>query len=248
MKPFRGKAQQLTLFKAPKPTDAHRWPEGYSPERRDDVASRLEITQRGQRNTTDRYTDTRGAGDWINPHISVGQKNVVADVARSSVPIEALQNPARHDRRIGIETRGDLNGGRYSPSTGSIDVGGNAAPHVLLHEIGHSVSMHTDQPHATSGTPEGMGQEEAFADNYAHTHVGARRGEKPEPYKSIYEKGPEGFQQQYDVPRWQAAISHTSYMNARQFATAPSARTGAQMPTHPPHEKGRYWQPELDQP
>lgn len=270
MKPFGGKPQQLTLFKAPKPTAEHRWPEGYTPERMHAVAGRVEVIQRGvgRVGASNRYTDTTGGDVWSGK-LSRGQKNVVADIARSSVPTEDIHSPYHPHHRLQVHARSDMMGGGLylgGGSHGKIAVGADTGPNTLLHEMGHAHSDMTNQSHSTVRFDEQVeqhktlagqhrkaaelrGVEEAYADNYAQKHVGRRRGESPQHERvSVYERGPEIWHEAYGLGA-HSETAYRAYMSHRQFAQVPEARSApAQMPHGaPPMRRGQYWQPSLDQ-
>lgn len=157
-----------------KPSDAHRWPRGYTPERMAEVREApLDINIHGS------------GGAWGGP---AGPRKVQEVIARSTAPMDNIK-PMFNGDKLSIEV-GEKNGGRNAGGTYSGNRGGlgkitvlpaaktsNTFPEqALLHELGHMESnvQHQEGLRADDSsayeTPQQRGREEAFADDYKATH------------------------------------------------------------------------------
>jgi hypothetical protein len=195
---------QGTLFSGgTKYSSDARFPRGYTPERREEVAGRIVAPSGHPRDEGGVRTGTRSLnykdvtygykGSTLNPPEHVSRepiRRVVDTVARSTVPASDLEDKSGGQLtvRTGIQfapTEGDSLGtaGQYHAFVRHPEVhlgpGFEDKP-TVIHEIGHHVSHQQGTDHSEYYNAREQGQEEAFADNYADTHYRDRKG-RPEP-------------------------------------------------------------------
>lgn len=182
-----GTQSQGKLFHDPKPVDAHRWPRGFTPERKSDVDATFSRTGNVQKNKVGNLA--KGA------------------IARSSMPEEdltLLRGGEEGTKTVGLGASymggyARWAGTYHSPgsrdtygASGDISLAPNASAHTVLHETGHAVSQARGLPgigpdgttrlgrswHGTPGNvfPEMAGAEEARADIYAADYARKRDG------------------------------------------------------------------------
>jgi hypothetical protein len=206
---------QGTLFRGgTKYSSDRRYPKGYTPERRDEVAEA--VVRPSVRNYTNKpqeqFTGTqsgyykdrmvRTSGDMSAPMVhdsAQATRNLVDTIARSTVPTAHLSgvqfrtNASEYQLGANVAGHHDSQGDALSKGDSVIRLkGGAEATSTTIHEIGHHVSNqqgHAWRANYSFDAPEG-GQEEAYADNYADQHYRDRKG-RPEP-RGIYGGGPYG--------------------------------------------------------
>lgn len=225
-KPPSGHPQQGTLFRAPKPTT--QWPRGYSPERMAEVRDNVDVKNESKTGSPNAYLS--------GPH---GTHRVYQALARSTAPMdEAAPNAfttSAGDRagQAKVIIRGGLPG--YSMGQHVFDSYGRNEVRLpvrsdpdfsrsLMHEMGHNASYRMGNESATElgRSPRALGQEEAFADDYARTHDRPDPRDPPVGYTGVtsayesrdtwksYTRG------RFPGMRGQAASAHRAYMEARQ--------------------------------
>ena len=202
-----GQFSQGALFNV-KPTDEHRWPKGYSPERRRDVEQWLSV--RGPQR------DMAGVG--VKAH------EIRDALLRSSMP----SFPGMGDRDLSMRVGGtdEKAAGRYYGGGNAAQVyTGNAgttlpeAEMTALHEMGHHYSYVAGTPHALASSrwnPESRGIEEAYADDFMTRHYVPRRtGPRMTPgqHTAAGYESPSTWREDYTES---PGISHSAYMGARQ--------------------------------
>lgn len=189
---------QGTLFSAnpSQRTPESRQPRGFSPERMTAVKQRL---------------NRKPGHVEASPGMHESQAQALQTVARSTVPVSALNNlsigSTEYRGRGGVPSGAD--GVYYDPKMtmngrGQIAVLPSAAKgFVPIHEIGHHVSQ------GRYNTPGEMGHEEGFADAYADEHA-----RKPG-YKSRPDPAPGRLQRSWSWPNEKPRDFSNSYMEAR---------------------------------
>lgn len=189
LRPYFTKSGVGKLFKDPKPIAKHRWPRGFTPERKQEVQQALPPIK------VDRSRPGRG------PHQGEITSRITEDVARSTMPAEHLTGlgaigvssllrggtahgvyretavPEKHQygyvpiRKVEMAW-GEQNSRR--PDAEIIPRSREEFGSTLIHELGHHVS-YTANPNApqreATRTPSGIsGWEEAKADDYRVQH------------------------------------------------------------------------------
>lgn len=153
-----------------------RWPRGYTPERQQAVNEVMHGA-----NSPYLLSDKAGTGP--------ARRDLNETIKRSTVPPEHLggvkfqpgqASLAIHDggRFGGGEIHGVYENERQGKDPEISILKGQESTFVPIHEIGHHVSANEATPHAEYRTGYQRGQEEAFADRYAHEHFRDRRGEQ----------------------------------------------------------------------
>lgn len=171
--------QQGTLFRAPKPVNP--WPRGYTPERMQEVRDSVLVGAEGS------VTAAPFKPGQYTGH--AGPDQLLQTIARSTAPMDDIAPNAftdsigrRHGRaEIGIRPG---YGGQHS-----FDSYGNSRMNVghksgdsVMHELGHRASFMAMTEHSDVASPEHLGQEEAFADDYRATHFRRDPRDGPEEY------------------------------------------------------------------
>lgn len=232
---------QGTLFAAPKPDDANRWPRGYSPARRSMIEDRTRIAVE---------PDAQGGFAPRNPKTGevlydYGKRRVVDALARSKVAPADLRMDTRgtigERTNIVVSKPAPPKLGSYTFGSRLIEINGRlgSAQHeseqTLMHEVGHRASHLRGTPHNASrwqGIQQydgelrfasAAGAEEAFADNYkADTWVPAKNAPKVARFtasgklSSSYEDPATWNGGSYGL-RGNAAIqAHNTYMASRR--------------------------------
>lgn len=185
---FKNKpGSQGTLFKVSDKSqyaDEIRYPRGYTPERYDAVAKKVNPDRderqygAGAENLVDSvYRTWSGPGEKRVVHDSQQPlRDLIGTVARSTVPLKHL-NGAQFNIVSGAEDdkmKRDYTAGTYTSERNRIDLRPDAVRDFTpVHEIGHHVSHMEGNEHAARYTASATsrGQEEGFADNYALEHA-----------------------------------------------------------------------------
>lgn len=187
--PFKGEPQQGTLFKAPvedlDPTGkrfAHA--RGFTPQRRDEIDEVTHSIYVGEKYPKHPESDT--GGPMLGRFRGGVRRQVVDTLASTTIPPEDLR---RASIQVGVDLPFDR-AGQYQKqpehrrgwiSMESSDIRSSQFRETLAHEVGHHVSANSEgyeerkYPRENVGgvtTPMNIGpREEAFADDYAMTHV-----------------------------------------------------------------------------
>lgn len=201
---------QGTLFRGgTKYSSDKRYPRGYTPERRDEVAEA--IVRPSVRNYTNQPSQTvtgtqssyykdrkvRSSGDMSAPLVNESAqptRNLVDNIARSTVPVAHLRGV---QFRTGLSQvrLGEKVAGHWDPAGDALTNGGpvirlragTESTSVPIHEIGHQVSHVHEGNRFPRDENRHSGQEEARADEYAEQHYRDRRGKPVE--RGIYGGG-----------------------------------------------------------
>ena len=256
---------QGTLFSGgTKYSSDARFPRGYTPDRLREVADHViepqiknytdgrgRVEVKGVESTNARSFAPRALGGDVVDKSPI--RNVVDTIARSTVPVEHLQNLqfsshhgiGRHQDSslTELDEHGGGAAGLYSPAGSSgvpANAHGRASIRVLptaagtstvIHEIGHHVSRTVaDTSHSNYGNAAQQGREEGFADDYAQEHFRDRRGRQVE--RGTYgggvrsSKRNEMFYQEYHHQRNMIDPKHAAY-----YAPAGGQRPG--LPSDP---------------
>ena len=168
-----GQFSQGTLFQQPKPSEQHRWPAGYSPERKAEISGALptdiKVASTYRYGTGGVFKDpsefNRGSTRQRASSRRAQARSVLVDtLARSTVPAEDITGQGRHTPNISIESMGSAQGMYSSPGVrvsrrkgvrtytpqeqGIIKINPSArersgTEHTILHELGHHVDYET---------------------------------------------------------------------------------------------------------
>lgn len=206
---------QGTLFQGgnPTPREHGRWPRGFSPERRDEVAK---MVGGYPRNAGERSAEGRQG---------------IHTIARSTVPSPHLDGLYADFHSVEVSAIGDGRAGDYRTAGRTLGVmriaPGQAGGTTPIHEIGHHVSAQVERNwHSSYSTPGQRGQEEAYAENYAETHARDRRGRRVK-----IDKGPEGWASKEETVEARKALREHFY--ARREADSPAHSNWRPTPVAP---------------
>jgi hypothetical protein len=172
---FPGGRGQGKLFPDPKPTDEHRWPRGYTPERQQQarrVTGLYDEETAGEPEAWARDTLARSTAD-LSQFIKPARGNVMEQTKVRNLTITDRED--HPDYGIGGRMHGAA--GFYSHPSRTVSVNralsGKESEHVLLHEMGHAASATATERSGEEywpRLPAERGKEEARADIFSYRH------------------------------------------------------------------------------